>query len=182
METYISILRGINVSGQKLIKMEKLREAYSDLGFADVNSYIQSGNVIFKTGPTDSRALEERIRNRISKVFGFEVPVLVKEMKEVETVIFNNPFIKDKNKDIGFLHITFLSESPHQDDLDKLSTHNYTPDEFILIEKEVYLYCPNGYGKTKLNNNFFESKLKVNATTRNWKTINELYRIACNIE
>lgn len=97
------------------------------------------------------------------------------------SIIKSNPFLNRKNIDITKLHVTLLADEPAQANIDKLKDMHYEPDEFILCEREIYLYCPNGYGITKLNNNFFENKLKVTATTRNWKTMNELLSITENI-
>ena len=178
METYISILRGINVSGHRIIKMEKLRELYADLGFKNVKTYIQSGNVVFQAKGKSNDELSLKIEKSIKENLGFEVPVIVIELKELKQILKSNPFLKDKTKDISFLHITFLSGNPNQEDLDKIINVKYEQDEFSLIKKAVYLYCPNGSGNSKLTNTFFENKLKVNATTRNWKTALELLNIA----
>lgn len=178
MQTYISMLRGINVSGQKMIKMDALRQMYELLNFSKVKTYIQSGNVVFESPDTNCLDIEQAIAQQISQTFGFEVPVMVKTLNELKTVIANNPFTDDKHKDVTKLHATFLSQQPQQYYLDKLNTTQYAPDEFVIITNTIYLSCPNGYGKTKLTNNFFETKLKLSATTRNWKTVNELANIA----
>lgn len=178
MTTYISILRGINVSGHRLIKMDVLRHLYADLGFTNVQTYIQSGNVVFQNKETRLQDLEKKIAKKIFEQFGFEVPVLVKEIDELKKIIKNNPFIGDKTKDTSYLHLTFISAQPEKTNFDKIKEVQYQPEEFELLDKTIYLYCPNGYGNSKLTNSFFESKLKVVATTRNWKTTNELLNIA----
>jgi uncharacterized protein (DUF1697 family) len=178
MQTYIAILRGINVSGKNMIKMPELQTLFEGLGFNKVKTYIQSGNVIFKAAAKNSCEIEKLIEEKIFEKFSLKVPVLVKTKDEVEKVLQNNPFVKATNVDGSKLHATFLSKEPEQANVDKISKDQYLPDEFILKGSAVYLHCPNGYGNTKLNNNFFESKLKVTATTRNWKTVNELVNIA----
>ncbi len=178
MEKYISILRGINVSGHKPIKMDALRTLFEDLNFKNVTTYIQSGNVVFADKKIKPLELEKRIQNEILNVFGFDVPTIVKEKKEVELIIKNNPFMTKKNVDTTRLYVTFLSEEPKQIHVDKIKELKYPPDEFIILEKAVYLHVPISYGNSKLSNNFFESKLKVAATTRNWRTVNELVSIA----
>ena len=177
MKTYISILRGINVSGQKLIKMGALKKMYAGLHFENVQTYVQSGNVIFSAKATDFKELENKISEQIEKDFGFEVPVIILDGDKLETIIKQNPFTKDNQKDSTFLHITFLAEQSKS--IDKVSIEaKKLPNEAIeFSENAVYLYCPNGYGKTKLHNNFLESKLKVKCTTRNWKTVNEIMRL-----
>ncbi len=178
MKTYISILRGINVSGQKLIKMEALKKSYESLGFQNVTTYVQSGNVVFKTSETEPEKSEQLIYNQIEKDFGFEVPVIVLTAEKLKQVIDHNPFVIDPAKDPAFLHITFLSSKPESFDRSKIEEKKQDGEEISFTDEVIYLYCPNGYGRTKLNNNFLESKLKVTATTRNWKTANELLKIA----
>jgi uncharacterized protein (DUF1697 family) len=178
METYISILRGINVSGHRIIKMEKLRQLYLDLGFENVKSYIQSGNVVFQTKEESNEELGLNIEKCIKDNFGFEVPVIVNKLQEFKQILNSNPFLKDKTKNISFLHITFLSEKPKKVDLENILNDKFEQDEFNLLNKAVYLYCPNSYSNSKLTNKFFEKKLKVMATTRNWKTALELLNLA----
>lgn len=175
---YISILRGINVSGQKLIKMEALRALYENLGFKDITTYVQSGNVIFSTKTTDVAKLGKKIAAQINEQFGYEVPVLVLTANKLQEVIQNNPFIKDKQKNAAFFHVTFLSGPAQAGYQTAIEEKKSAGEAIAFLNEVIYIYCPNGYGKTKLTNNFIETKLKVTATTRNWKTVNELYRMA----
>ncbi len=175
MMTYISILRGINVGGAKKILMGDLKKLYEELGFNKVVTYIQSGNVIFQNAEVLSdEAAAGVITKAIYKKYGFEVPVLVRTQEEMETTQSNNPFPRDKNLDPEKMHVTFLAELPAKEYLDSIIKYHHSPDRFEIIGKDVFLYCPNGYGKTKLSNSFFENKLKVLATTRNWRTVNTL--------
>lgn len=182
MKTYISILRGINVSGQKLIKMDALKKSYESLGFQNVSTYVQSGNVIFNTLETEHERLEQLIFSQIVKDFGFEVPVIVFTAEKLKQVIDNNPFVNDMGKYPVFLHVTFLSAKPGKYDSNAIEAKKQDGEEISFTNEAVYLYCPNGYGRTKLNNNFLESRLKVSASTRNWKTVNELLKIAFDSE
>lgn len=166
------------MSGHRMIKMDALRQLYSDLGFENVKTYIQSGNVVFQFKQIDNKKLADRIEKEITKRFEFQVPVLVKEINELKEIVNQNPFLKDNSKDISFLHVTFLSDIPTKENLNKIINGQYQQDEFQIFEKSVYLYCPNSYSNSKLTNSFFESKLKVTATTRNWKTTNELINIS----
>ena len=175
MKTRISILRGINVGAQKKILMTDLKALYEGLKFKEVITYIQSGNVIFKTTDDSSdEKIAAKIEKAISKKYGFEVPVIVRRVEEMKTVIKNNPFAKDPKNKTERMHVTFLSETPSKELVAATEKLDFSPDYFTIIGKEVYLYTPDGYGITKLSNNFFEKKLKVIATTRNWNTVNKL--------
>jgi uncharacterized protein (DUF1697 family) len=176
-KTYIAILRGINVSGSNVIKMKDLSGLFEDSGFEDVRTYIQSGNVLFNYPSTDTGELARGIEGKIVKEFGMNVPVNILELRAVKDVLEQNPFLVDMAKDISKLHVTLLSDDADKERVDKIETEKYLPDEFIVVGRAIYIYCPNGYGRTKLTNNFFENKLKVSATTRNWKTIMELVRL-----
>lgn len=174
MATYIALLRGINVSGQRKIKMDELKILFESLYFKNVRTYIQSGNVVFEDGETDSGLLGKIIEDKILKDLGLEVYVIIRNQVQLKAILRDNPFMTSGNSEISALYVTFLSDYPNDTFLDRIKEVCYTPDEFSFIGREVYLFCPNGYGRTKLNNSFFENKLKLKATTRNWKTINEL--------
>ena len=182
MTTYISMLRGINVSGQKLIKMDALRKLYEQLGFQNVTTYVQSGNVIFTDIDPDYKMLENKISVKIEKDFEFYVPVIVLTIDILKQITDNNPFLKDSDKDPTFLYVTFLTSKPDLYDYKQIEDKKQNGEEIFFSDHAVYLYCPNGYGRTKLNNNFLEAKLKVGATTRNWRTTNELLKIAQQIK
>lgn len=180
MRTYISILRGINVSGKNIIKMDALKKLFEDLNFQKVTTYIQSGNVVFSFKPTDIKELEMLISTKIEKHFGFKIPVIVLTMDELKDSIENNPF--KNNKDEKFLHFTFLAERPINYNKEKIDNKKAENEEIEISERVVYLYCPNGYGRTKLTNTFLENTLKVTSTTRNFRTTNKLLKIAEQIQ
>lgn len=177
-ETYIALLRGINVSGQKKIAMKELKDLFSNLGFQAIKTYIQSGNVVFNYDPDDSDKVASQIEIAIKNNFGFEVTVLIRTRKELIDCIKSNPFSSRPDLDTKKLYTSILNSQPETLNIEKILTFESDADEFIILDKTIYVYCPGGYGTTKLSNNFFENKLKVKATTRNWKTINELSRIA----
>lgn len=181
MKTYISILRGINVSGHNLVKMDALRKLYESLGFQSVTTYKQSGNLIFTASGFDNNELEQTVSERIEKDFGIIVPVIVLTIDRLREIVDNNPFLKDSSKDIAFLHATFLASQPLSYNQKDIEDKKQDGEDIVFTDNVVYLYCPNGYGRTKLTNNFLETKLKVSATTRNWKTTNELLTIAQRI-
>ncbi len=178
MITYISILRGINVGGHRMIKMDALKKMCADINFTNVQTYIQSGNIVFQSKMTDTQKISKTIQTNIEKLFGFEVPVITLSKIELETVHNANPFTNDKAKDPTFFHVTFLSDKPSKQNADQLKQADFKNDAYAIIDKAIYLYCPDSYSNSKLTNSFIENKLKVTATTRNWKTINELLRIA----
>jgi len=177
METYIALLRGINVSGKNLIKMDALREVCGNFGFTNVQTYIQSGNLVFLFKATDNSQLAKDIEDLILKEFMLQVTVLVLKKTELIGILENNPFLNDPSKDKSGLYITFLSE----DSANQILSSDFAPEEYYISGRAVYLYCPLGYGNTKLNNNFFEKKLKLKASTRNLKTSIELLRMANEI-
>ena len=177
MKTYISILRGINVSGKNIIKMNLLQEMYEGMGFQKVKTYIQSGNVVFQSVETHLGELEQILTEGILTRFVANVPVLVREASELKNILARNPFINEINVDVSKLHITFLSKSPEKQFIEHIENNSYLPDKYIIVEKTIYLFCPNGYGTTRLSNNFFENKLKVKATTRNLRTLTELVKL-----
>ena len=181
LTTYISILRGINVSGHNPVKMDALRQLYIELGFSDIQTYIQSGNVVFRTDNTDSLLLEKTIHEKIFDSFGWKVPVIVLTINELKNSLDKNPFINSPLKDPAFMHLTFLSGLPDQELVEKIHPGFYLPDEFFISGKTIYLYCPTGYGNTKLSNTFFEKKLNLTATTRNLHTSIKLLNLAENI-
>ena len=158
--------------------MDQLKKMIESLGFENVQTYIQSGNIIYQTKKTDSLKLSVQIKKALQKDFGFDAPVYTMTSETLEVVIKNNPFQKDKNKDVAFFHVTFLDKLPDKEKISLLQLVDTKNDVFEIVDHALYLYCPDGYGKTKLTNTFVESKLKVGATTPNWKTTNELLNSA----
>ena len=175
MQTYIALLRGINVSGQKKIKMADLKVHLENLNFENVRTYIQSGNVIFESTRTDATDLANTIKAEILKQYGFDVPTLVLTSAYIKTVLKNIPWTKDKNTDK--MYFTLLHEVPSEENIEVVRKISHPPEEFVIDKNVIYFYSPNGYGRAKMNNNFFENKLKVKATTRNWKTLNKILEI-----
>lgn len=174
---FIAMLRGINVSGQKLIKMADLRAALEKKGLKNVVTYIQSGNILFDTSEKDPLKIAETIENVIKKEFGFDVPCVVKTKEDFKFILDNNDFLK-AGKPEDRLYVTFLSNEPEMDKIKAIDSEQYLPEEFSIKGSNLFFFSPTGYGKAKMNNNFFENKLKVKATTRNWKTVNKLFELA----
>ncbi len=179
MTKYISILRGINVGGKRKVLMSDLKALYKNLGFSNVITYIQSGNVIFESDNKESqKKVGRKIEQAINKTYGFDVPVIIRSVQEVENAIVSNPFCKKQETDNDRLHLTFLTDIPSPENLEKMKNFDFSPDKFYIIENNVFIYCLGKCSDSKLTNNFLESKLKVSATTRNWKTVKKLYEIA----
>lgn len=174
MKTYISLLRGINVSGQKKIRMAELKGLYESLSFKNVQTYVQSGNVVFESEEQEVEKLTKSIEAQIEATFGFSVPVLIRSADDFKHVIESHPFA---NEDPIRVLVTFLYERPEQSKWDELGLYKDKVDQFALGEQEIFLFCPGGYGRTKLSNTFFEKKLDVICTTRNWKSVNALYEM-----
>jgi uncharacterized protein (DUF1697 family) len=151
MSIYISMLRGINVGGQKTIRMEALRELYTGLGFTSVRSYVQSGNMLFKSGEQDASGLVKRIEERIVKMYRFQVSVFIRSANDLQGILANNPFINQRHEDPAKLHVTFLYRIPSEPWWSEMSAPRDSTDEFALGERAIYLFCPNGYGKSKLS-------------------------------
>jgi uncharacterized protein (DUF1697 family) len=176
---YISILRGINVSGQKKIKMADLKSLYESLGFQNVVTYIQSGNVIFDANVQIKSDIKARIEKAIDTKYKFHVPVEIRTNHEIGDIIKNHPFGSvDLAEDGAKVLVTFLSSEPSEIKISDIQKYVTPPEQLVVREKEVYLYCPNGYGKSKLSNTFLESRLGVEATTRNMKTVHKLYELS----
>jgi uncharacterized protein (DUF1697 family) len=175
---YLAILRGINVSGQKKINMQDLRSLFESLGMQNVKSYIQSGNVVFESNIDDKKALKAEIEASIEKQYEFHVPVELRTYLEWEAIVNECPFAPIDVETQGTkVLITFLSGQATAERVTEIKIYVHPPEQLIIKGKEVYLNCPNGYGKTKLSNTFLERKLGVVATTRNWKSVVKLHEL-----
>jgi uncharacterized protein (DUF1697 family) len=175
MTTFISMLRGINVGGHKNIKMDVLSKLYESLGYTNVKTYIQSGNVIFDSSSTNIQELTEIIEGKLKGSFDFEVCVVIRTKNEFQNIIENNPFLKE---DLSKLYVAFLSGTPIDPSINEIDSIKGDSEKYFISGKEIYLYYPNGVREAKLSNNFFEKKLNVSATTRNWNTVNKLYAMS----
>jgi uncharacterized protein (DUF1697 family) len=178
MSKYITMLRGINVGGQKKLRMAILREIYQSAGFWNIRTYLQSGNVVFETTEGNLSKLTSVIETLIQQTCGYQVEVFIRNPSEFKRILLNNPFLNDQNVEKNKLHVTFLYQIPSAAAWEKLIIPSGIPDEFEQGNQEIYLYCPNGYGRTKISNSFFERKLGVATTTRNWNTVQALYRLS----
>jgi uncharacterized protein (DUF1697 family) len=177
MVVNVAMLRGVNVGGRNRIKMPALADLFTALGHTDVVTYIQSGNVVFRSRSKSSTALVGAIEERIMRDLGVEVSVLIRSRDELAAVVQGNPFLRTK-ADPGRLHVTFLAELPDGHAVRALEEFDAGPDEVRVLGREVYLHCPNGYGNTKLNPALIERRLRAISTTRNWNTVTKLLDLA----
>ncbi len=186
MATYIALLRGVNVGGNTL-KMERLRKLCAELGHADIQTYVQSGNVVF-TCTGGAAACTKSLEQKLIGETRLPVTVIVRTPVELKKVIANNPFPDAASKPDGekkkkaagpfVLYVAFLAAAPDKKGLKKLNELRFRADQFHVVGKEIYLRYDNGAGKSKMTNNVFEKVLAMRATTRNWNTVNALYEMA----
>jgi uncharacterized protein (DUF1697 family) len=177
MPVYVSMLRAVNVSARNRIPMADLRELFERHGHTDVATYVQSGNVISRSSTRRAGSVERAISTAIADDLGLEVAVLVRAPAQLDRVLDGNRYLAG-GADPKFLHVTFLASPPTKSRVAALDEQEYAPDEFHVVGREVFVSCPGGYGRTKINNTWFEKKLGVVATTRNWKTVGQLAALA----
>jgi uncharacterized protein (DUF1697 family) len=178
MGTYVAMLRSINVGGRNRIPMADLRALVSSLGFGDVVTYIQSGNVVL-TGSGTATAVARAIEDRITAELGLSVPVLARSKQQLRRILADSPH-RQSDAEPKTLHVTFLADRPDPARVSALEgmAATFGADSFEVVGSEVYLHCPDGYGETTLNNAYLERRLGVVATTRNWRTVVTLAEMA----
>jgi uncharacterized protein (DUF1697 family) len=169
------MLRGINVGGRRIMKMAELKGIYESVGFVNVESYLQSGNIVFDQPGRGDAATAGNVETALRQSLGYEVRVLTRTEVELRSLVESLPFV---GNDDSKVHVTFLYQEPHSFPTQEVEKVKGDGEEFHKRAREVYLFCPNGYGGTKMSNSFFERKLKVPATTRNWRTVNALLSMA----
>jgi len=166
------------VSGHRKIKMVDLRAMLAKMGFEAVNTYIQSGNVVFESSETNTQILEQQIKEGIAKTFGFDVPVLIKDSTELFAILRESPFQKEEDLASNRIYYVLLKTVPDKESMANLDQRDYPNEHFVVTSNCVYLNCFLGAGKAKLNNNIIERKLKLQATTRNHKTMVKLLELS----
>lgn len=172
---YVAFLRGINVGGKTSIKMEALRKVFSSLGFQNVKTYIQSGNVVFEIDKADEAELTEKIENAVEANF-FKTPVMVRSIEEIKDAIANNPFAAEEFEDRLF-HIVFLAESLTDEKAAMLLANNKESEKFAVRNREVYCLLRDGVADSLLGKKYIDNKLKTPATARNWRTLNKILEL-----
>lgn len=177
MTTHLALLRGINVSGHKMIKMDALQKALESIGFQNVQTYIQSGNVFVTTEEESPTKVGFLIKQEISKSFGFDVPVIVIGKKDLQDCLERNAFLHQADVDVKKLYVAFLASELPENTMSQINFNFIQPDELQLDGTRVYIKYDTSPAKTRLDNNWIEKKMNVVSTIRNWNTTNKLLEL-----
>lgn len=180
MTRYIAFLRGINVSGQKLIKMNDLKKSLETLPYYNVKTYIQSGNIVFDRDPISRQNIKSEIENSIEKHHGFRTEAFIVTPEHLSQILIDNPFKSNKDFEYQKCYFTFTLEEPGTKEISILDEMGSDTEKIMISSPLIYLYFENGYGRAKLNNNFIERKLRVPCTTRNYNTLNKTLGLTSN--
>lgn len=170
----LALLRGINVGGKNKLPMKDLVDIFAAAGCTDVQTYIQSGNVIFTAAASISAKLPANLTARIAKRFGYQIPVILRSASQLGQIIQNNSFLK-AGAPSDTLHLMFLADLPAPRSVASLDPQRSPGDSFLVSGQEVFLHLPNGGARSKLTNAWFDAKLATIGTTRNWRTVLKLF-------
>lgn len=177
MPRYVALLRSVNIGGYGRIKMTDLRASFDALGYDDVLTYIQSGNVLFSTSSRSEKAIVDAIEGQLAEDFGDAPAVLLRTVSELGRIGAASPYAK-ASADPARHHVTFLATAPSKDVLKGLQLPPSGKDELVVDGREVYVHTPNGYAETKYTGTFLERRLGVVSTTRNWNSVTNLCELA----
>ena len=177
MTRFVALLRGINVGGKNKLPMRDLAAIFEAAGCTDVETYIQSGNVVYSTKSDGEAQIPQMVSQRITEQFGLKVPVIVRSSAELDRVVANNPFLSE-GADADALHVGFLADATSAKAIASLDAQRSPPDRFAVVGKEIYLCLPNGMARTKLTNAYFDRALSTVSTMRNWRTVLMLAEMA----
>ena len=172
-EKYVALLRGINVGGKNKLAMKDLAALFNRSGCKSVQTYIQSGNIMFCADPRRAQSIDADITRLIKAEYGLNVPVVVRTREEMQRIVKNNLFI-ESGIAAATLHVVFLADKPSRTAVDSLSSERSPGDSFVVRGREIYLHLPNGAGRSKLTAVYFDSALKTTSTQRNWRTVTTL--------
>jgi len=178
----ISMLRGVNVGGHNKVKMEALRALYESLKLRDAQTYVQSGNVVFRTDERDMARLAKRIEDGIERKFGFRPSVILRTAAEMREVVAKNPFGKRRGIEPGKLVVSFLASDPGEEGREKVRQMKCDPEEMWIEGRELYIYFPNGMGRSKLPWATMDKILKTPTTGRNWNSVTKMMEMAERLE
>ena len=177
MTTHLALLRGINVSGHNMIKMDQLKTTLEFIGFQNVQTYIQSGNVFVDTEEESTAKVGFQIKQEIYKTFGHDVPIVMLGKQDLEACFTNNPFLKEKDLDLKKLYVAFVSKELRSDSINDLKISQFKPDEARIDASRIFIKYAVGAGKTRFDQKYIEKKLNVIATIRNWNTVTQLLKM-----
>lgn len=177
MFTHLALLRGINVSGHNMMKMDALKSMLEKAGFQNVETYIQSGNVFVDTDEENAASVGFKIKQEIFKDFGHDVPAVVINKEDLNSCFKNNPFLKEKDVDTKKLYVAFLSNTLRSESINDLKISQFKPDEAIIDGNKIFIKYAVGAGKTRLDQKYIEKKLNLTATIRNWNTVTQLLKM-----
>ena len=180
MTVYVSMLRGVNVGGHSRLKMATLKDAYTALGLRDVHTLLQSGNVVFTSRTKDRQSLAKRIMQEIERRFDLKIEVLIRTLDEIRMLLARGP--TTPRADHSKLLVMFLARVPDARAQSALIKEHKGPEMIELRGPEVYLYYPDGVGRSKLTNAFLENRLDVAGTARNWNTLRKLIEVGATLE
>jgi uncharacterized protein (DUF1697 family) len=176
VSVHVALLRGINVGGKNKLPMKDLAAMFSDCGCEGVETYIQSGNVVFEARAAIAERVPAALGGAILERFGYRVPVVIRTAGELAAAARGNPFLA-AGHDPDSLHVAFLANLPPKARAASLDVRRSPPDEFVFRGREVYLRLPNGVARTKLTNAYFDSTLGTTSTLRNWRTVGKLVEL-----
>lgn len=177
MTTYLALLRGINVSGHNMIKMDALKTTLESIGFTNVVTYIQSGNVFIDSDEESAAKVGFIIKQQIFKTFGHDVAIVMVSKSDLEACFKNNPYLKEKEVDFKKLYVAFVSKELKTEHINDLKTSQFKPDEAFIDKTRIFIKYAVGAGKTKLDQKYIEKKLILTATIRNWNTVTQLLQL-----
>lgn len=177
MFTHLALLRGINVSGHNMMKMDALKSMLEKAGFQNMETYIQSGNVFVDTDEENAASVGFKIKQEIFKDFGHDVPAVVINKEDLNSCFKNNPFLKEKDVDTKKLYVAFLSNTLRSESINDLKISQFKPDEAIIDGNKIFIKYAVGAGKTRLDQKYIEKKLNLTATIRNWNTVTQLLKM-----
>ena len=181
MTAFISLFRGINVGGNRLVKMTELKTLHESLSLQNVTTYIQSGNVVFTSDIADATQLERNIEKAFEERFSFHSHVAVRSLPDLQAIIANTPFQHSHDKESKWIAVLFLVTPAADNALEEIRKVYNGPEEIVILGKEAYIYYPEGMGRSKLTPALLEKKLGASNTARNWNTVLKLQELAVSL-
>ncbi len=182
MAAIVSLLRAVNLAGHNMVKMDALRALYESLGLTGPQTYVQSGNVVFRSTAKDLARLGKRIEDAIEENFGFRTGVVLRTSEELQEIVLGNPFAKRAGIEPKKLVVSFLAGQPGPEAKEKVLQIKVGPEEIYLDGRELYIYYAAGIGTSKLTPAVLERAIKVSGTARNWNTVMKLLEMARALE